>query len=74
MKDNATSDRHQNNNLKAITAFAKFLGSETTFYQISTKDQVTEFLDTKIRSDSDDPERRWSWRLNTLGPEHSLFD
>lgn len=58
MKDNATSDRHQNNNLKAITAFAKFLGSETTFYQISTKDQVTEFLDTKIRSDSD-PERRW---------------
>jgi hypothetical protein len=48
MKDNATSDRHQNNNLKAITAFAKFLGSETTFYQISTKDQVTEFLIRKL--------------------------
>jgi hypothetical protein len=59
MKNNTASERHQNNNLKAIIAFAKFVGSETTFYQISTKDQVTEFLDTKIRSDSDDTERRW---------------
>lgn len=45
-KDNTTSEHHQNNNLKAIIAFAKFLGSETTFYQISTKGQVTKFLDT----------------------------
>ena len=59
MKDNATSERHQNNNLKAIIAFAEFIGSETTFYQISTKDQVTKFLDTKIRSNSEDPEKRW---------------
>jgi integrase/recombinase XerD len=59
MKDNTTSERHQNNNLKAIIAFAEFLGSETTFYQISTKDQVTKFLDTKTRSNSDDPENRW---------------
>ena len=44
MKDNAASERHQNNNLKAIIAFAEFLGSKTTFYQISTKDQVTNFL------------------------------
>src|SRR5512145_1020806 len=59
MKDNTTSERHQNNNLKAVIAFAEFLGSETTFYQISTQDQVTKFLDTKIRSNSDDPEQRW---------------
>lgn len=59
MKDNTTSERHQNNNLKAIIAFAKFLGSETTFYQISTRAQVTKFLDTKIRSVSDDPDKRW---------------
>jgi hypothetical protein len=32
MKDNDTSERHQNNNLKAIIAFAEFLESETTFY------------------------------------------
>ena len=58
MKDNATPERHQNNNLKAIIAFAKFLGSEITFFQTFTKDQVTKFLDTKIRSNSDDPEQQ----------------
>lgn len=58
MKENTTSERHQNNNLKAIIAFAEFLGSETTFYQISTKEQVTKFLDTIIRPDSADPEKR----------------
>lgn len=50
MKDNATSGRHQNNNPKAVIAFAEFLGYETTFHQITTKDQVTKFLDTKIKS------------------------
>ena len=59
MKDNTTSERHQNNNLKAIIAFAGFLGSETTFYQISSKEQITKFLDTKIRSNSEDPDQRW---------------
>jgi hypothetical protein len=59
MRDNTTSERHQNNNLKAVIAFAKFLGSDTTFYQISSKAQVLKFLDTKIRSDSNDPEKRW---------------
>ena len=59
MKNNNASERHQNNNLKAIIAFAEFLGSETTFYQISTKDQITKFLDTKIRSNSEDPDQRW---------------
>ena len=59
MKGNATSERHQNNSLKAVIAFAEFIGYETTFYQISAKEQVTKFLDKKIRSNSDDPERRW---------------
>ena len=58
-KENAASERHQNNNLKAIIAYAEFLGSETTFYQIFTNEQVTKFLDTKIRSNSEDPEQRW---------------
>ena len=58
MKDNATPERHQNNNLKAIIAFAEFLGSEITFFQTFTKDEVTKFFDTKIRSNSDDPEQQ----------------
>src|SRR5688572_25083783 len=34
MKDNGTSERHQNNNLKAIIAFAEFLGPDTTFHRV----------------------------------------
>ena len=30
MKDNSTSQRHQNNNLKAIIAYAGFLGEDKT--------------------------------------------
>ena len=44
VKDNATPERHQNNNLKAIIAFAEFLGSEITFFQTFTKrpsDQIS---------------------------------
>jgi len=48
MKENGSSEHHQNNNLKAIIAFASFLGSHTTFYDIQKKDQVAAFLDTKI--------------------------
>src|SRR2546423_15070795 len=67
MKDNTTSERHQNNNLKAIIAYAEFLGSDSTFYQISTKEQITEFLDTKIRSNSEDPDQSiWTGRISAL--------
>jgi integrase/recombinase XerD len=59
MKDNAASERHQNNNLKAIIAFAEFLGPDTTFYQVTTKDKITKFLDSKMKTDVDDPEKRW---------------
>jgi integrase/recombinase XerD len=59
MKDNDTSQRHQNNNLKAVIAFAKFLGANKTLYQVKSKDPITCFLDTKMKSDLLDPEKRW---------------
>ena len=59
MKSNDASERHQNNNLKAIIAYAESIGYETTFYQISAKEQVIKFLDKKIKSNSNDPEHRW---------------
>jgi hypothetical protein len=46
MKSNGSSERHQNNSLKAIIAFAKFLGSDISFSDIQRKEQVTSFLDT----------------------------
>ena len=59
MKGNDTSERHQNNNLKVMIAYSKYLGPNTTFYQIGTRELITKFLDTKIKSIQDDPEKRW---------------
>jgi hypothetical protein len=64
MKDNTTSQRHQNNNLKAIITFTEFLGSDKTFYQVRSKDQITCFLDTKMKTDPLDPEKRWNTTWN----------
>jgi integrase/recombinase XerD len=66
MQARGSSEHHQNNNLKAIIAFAMFLGSDTAFYQIKSKDQITAFLDTKIMSPQEDPEKRWitTWNDN----------
>lgn len=50
MKKNGSSEHHQNNNLKVVIAFANFLGKENSFYDIKTKQQVLQFLDTKIKT------------------------
>jgi hypothetical protein len=52
MKDNVTAERHQNNNLKSIIAFAEFFGPHTTFYPVTTRDQLTKFLDTKMKANT----------------------
>jgi integrase/recombinase XerD len=57
MKWNDSSEHHQNNNLKAVIAFAKFIGPHSTFYQIQTKEQIISFLDTKKKIE--DNEKKW---------------
>ncbi|HET8856077.1 MAG TPA: hypothetical protein VFM28_00985 [Nitrososphaeraceae archaeon] len=47
MKRAGTSERYQNNNLKAIIAYSKFLEPSISFYEIKNKSQVISFLDTK---------------------------
>jgi hypothetical protein len=37
MEDNDSSERHQNNALKVVIAYAKYLGSDATFYDISQR-------------------------------------
>jgi hypothetical protein len=63
MKNNGSSERHQNNNLNVIIEFATFLDSNTIFHDINKKDQILSFLDTKIKDSAKDPEKRWitSW-------------
>jgi integrase/recombinase XerD len=59
MKANGKSEKYQNNNLKAVVSFAKFLGPDITFYDIQKKDQILAYLDTKIKSSDVDPDQKW---------------
>jgi hypothetical protein len=66
MCDNGASEHHQNNALKAVIGYAKFLGENTTFYDINTKEQIIAYLDTKMNSAEQDPDKKWitTWNDN----------
>jgi hypothetical protein len=49
MKGSDVSDNHQNNCLKVVIALANFLGNDITFHDIKNKEQITSFLDTKVK-------------------------
>jgi hypothetical protein len=57
MKSNGDSESHQNNNLKLLIAFARHLGS-ASFIDINTSESITDFLNTKLKSSEDDPDRK----------------
>jgi hypothetical protein len=40
MKGIGAAERYQNNNLKAITAYGRFLGTSDSLYQIKSKHQM----------------------------------
>ena len=58
MKNNGASDSHTNNSLKINMIFAIFLGLDVTYYDIKRKEQNITFLDTKITSIEEDPDRK----------------
>ena len=58
MKRAGTSEKYQNNNLKAIIAYSKSLEPSISFYEIENKSQIISFLDTKIKNSEDDPDKR----------------
>jgi integrase/recombinase XerD len=59
MTDIGTSENYQNQNLKAMIVYAKFLGPDITFYDSQKRDQIVTFLDTKIKSNDIDPDKKW---------------
>jgi hypothetical protein len=61
MKNNGASESHTNNRLKTNMAFAKFLGPDVTFYDVKRKEEsiAIGFLDTKIKSVQEDPDKKW---------------
>jgi integrase/recombinase XerD len=72
MKNNGSSEHHQNNNLKVVIAFGNFIGKDNSFLDI-TKDQVLEFLNTKVKSYDEDPDKRWITTWNNYLNRLRLF-
>jgi integrase/recombinase XerD len=63
MEEHGTSERHQNNNLKAILAFSNFLESKV-LSQIDSSDEISLFLHTKIKKRDEDPDQKWITTYN----------
>jgi hypothetical protein len=57
MQEKGSSENHQVNNLKVVIDFAKFLGP-VSFYDIKKREQVISFLNQKIKSSEEDPDKR----------------
>ena len=59
MKENGLSESHMNNTLKTNMAFAKFLEMQSiSFQEVGRKDQITSFLDTKVKTPDEDPDKK----------------
>jgi integrase len=59
MRRNGTSERYQNNNLKAMISYCKFLGNSVSLDEVNCRNQIISFLDTKIKGIESDPDKRW---------------
>lgn len=56
MRSRGCSERHRNNTLQVMIGFAKFLGPDRTFYDLEKKEQILEFLDTKKKCNTQEPD------------------
>ena len=52
LKQLGTSENYQNQNLKQIINFARYLGPEKTMSNVKTKDDIITFLNTKMKDAS----------------------
>jgi integrase/recombinase XerD len=59
LKEIGTSENYQNQNLKQLISFARYLGKQKTFYDINSKDEIVSFLNTKIKDVNVDPDKKW---------------
>ena len=63
MRSNSSSEHYQNNNLKVVIAYVNFIGKDNSFFDIKKKEQIVEFIYTKVKSYGEDPDKR---RITTL--------
>jgi hypothetical protein len=50
MKKNGLSESHINNTLKTNMLFSEFLGPDVSFYDVKKKEQIINFLDSKMKN------------------------
>lgn len=63
MKNSGTSESYQRNNLKVVTSFSVFHGAQG-FSQINNVAQILSFLDSKIKTNEQDPDGKWRTTWN----------
>jgi integrase/recombinase XerD len=73
MRINGSSDNHQINNLKCIISFAKYLGQGVEFTNIKKREQILNFLNMKIKSQNEDPDKKWIGTWNNYLNRIRLF-
>jgi|SRR3954451_13634382 hypothetical protein len=58
MKSAGAPEKYQNNNIKTIISFAKFLGPNLSFPLITKREPIIKFLDTKIKDTAIDLDKQ----------------
>jgi hypothetical protein len=73
MRSNGSSEHHQNNNLKVVITFGNFIGKDISFLDLTKKEQILEFLNTKVKNYDEDPDKRWITTWNNYLNRLRLF-
>lgn len=58
MNKNSLSESHINNTLKTNIFFSKFLGREISLHDVKNKEQIIDFLDSKMKNPELDPDKK----------------
>jgi len=73
MQMKGSSENHQVNNLKVVMDFARFL-DRLSFYEVNNREQIHSFLNGKIKSPEQDPEKKWITTWNHYLNRLKLFE
>ena len=49
MRNNGSSEHHQNNNLKVVITFGNFIGNDNSFLYLNKKEQILGLLNLKLK-------------------------
>jgi integrase/recombinase XerD len=56
-----------------VITFGNFIGKDNSFYDVYKREQILEFLNTKVKSYDEDPDKRWITTWNNYLNRLRLF-